>query len=469
MHFRKTTWFSLLIALCVAHDVAAGNVTVAWDPPSDPTTTGHILWYGIQSGDYAHQVDTGLQSSYTVIGLPDGTAYYFAVTAYNAAGESSSPSREVVAVVGLGAPRNLSAAVSGAFVQLQWQAPPQGGGFDYLVEVGSLPGQSDLAILPVRAGTSFSAAAVPDGVYYVRVKAIVTGIAGPASNETTVIVRNAPCTGSPGAPHSLAARVNGAQVDIAWQPGPGDPASGYLLEVGSAPGLSDIAVIGVPGTSFSALAPNGRYFVRARAMNVCGVSAPSAGVSVTVNNSHDPAVPNIATVTHNFAPQERAAVVDAQLRTSGTIRTRASAVRSPFRTTHSECSGMCSGLTGLDIPTLIQSPPRVRAAEALQARPPFNAAAYPTRPRAMILTARRRFVRGARLSFRPALKLHTQFSSVSLRLPVVDLLSAMVHQTLYVNPPGSVATQSDPSRADEGGYCRPIFRCADCRTWLLVP
>jgi len=90
----------------------------------------------------------------------------------------------------------------------------------------------------------------------------------------------------PAAPSSLAAQVSGNAVSLSW--GVGGPAatvSRYVLEVGSAPGLSDIFTgldLGLQ-TSFAASGvPPGRYYVRVRAGNYTGRSAPSNEVVVQV-------------------------------------------------------------------------------------------------------------------------------------------------------------------------------------------
>lgn len=91
----------------------------------------------------------------------------------------------------------------------------------------------------------------------------------------------------PAAPAGLVHDISGATVTLAWQAGL--PAQGvptrYLLEAGSAPGLSDIFSgldVGLQ-TSFAASGvPPGTYYVRVRAGNYSGLSAPSNEVAVVV-------------------------------------------------------------------------------------------------------------------------------------------------------------------------------------------
>lgn len=54
-----------------------------------------MVHYGTASGTYSQGIDVGNTTSYTVYNLTDGQKYYFAATAYNAAGYQSVYSNEV--------------------------------------------------------------------------------------------------------------------------------------------------------------------------------------------------------------------------------------------------------------------------------------------------------------------------------------------------------------------------------------
>jgi len=88
-----------LIVLSTARPSNAGDLVLAWDPPSDGITTGYLLSYGAAPGSYAQQLNVGYTTSFTLSGLSDGTTYYFVVRAYDAAGDVSDPSAEVAATV----------------------------------------------------------------------------------------------------------------------------------------------------------------------------------------------------------------------------------------------------------------------------------------------------------------------------------------------------------------------------------
>ena len=71
-----------------------------------------------------------------------------------------------------GAPRELSAGVSGDWVSLMWLPPASGSApSGYVIEAGSAPGLRDLASIATgTAVTSFVTAGVPPGRYYVRLR-----------------------------------------------------------------------------------------------------------------------------------------------------------------------------------------------------------------------------------------------------------------------------------------------------------
>lgn len=176
-------------------------------------------------------------------------------------------------------PRNFTATVAGNRVTFTWQAPlsvsqPLLG---YRIEAGATPGTSAVAL--AVGNTLAYAVTAPNGVYYVRVRALLTGGPAPvASNELEVRVPPLPL-----APQGLAATVVRFTVTLRWLPGTGSaPATGWVLQAGSAPGLSDLAT--VPLVSFPrtlvATVPQGTYYLRVIAVNASGASPPSNEVEV---------------------------------------------------------------------------------------------------------------------------------------------------------------------------------------------
>jgi hypothetical protein len=191
----------------------------------------------------------------------------------------------VVFAAAPGPPRSLSAIVSGNTVTLTWQ-PPAGGTapLGYLIEAAVSPGGPSVAAFLV-VEPSLILNAVPNGVYYLRVRAGNAEGIGPASNETLVSVPGGggPCTTAPNPPTSLNAAVSGSAVPLTWLPAAsGCAATAYVVQVGSAAGLSNLALFNVGSPSLFASAPPGTYFVRVVAVNAFGSSVPSTELAVTV-------------------------------------------------------------------------------------------------------------------------------------------------------------------------------------------
>jgi Domain of unknown function (DUF4082)/Fibronectin type III domain len=76
--------------------LAQSSVTLAWNTDTDPTVVGYDLNYGTSSGSLTQTQDVGNTTTATVSGLTAGTTYFFAVTAYNAAGVNSVNSNVAV-------------------------------------------------------------------------------------------------------------------------------------------------------------------------------------------------------------------------------------------------------------------------------------------------------------------------------------------------------------------------------------
>ncbi len=179
--------------------VTPAGVALSWAPASRATS------YTLAAGTTAHGREIGTltlpaaQTSFATP-APPGT-YFLRVRANNACG-SSPESGEVFFTVGSGAatptaPTNLVAAVSGSRVTLQWALQNVEEAREYVLEVGQGAGLADLgAFLIPRVIVSptgspratFSAANVPPGTYYLRVRAVNAAGAGPPSADVVVTV-----------------------------------------------------------------------------------------------------------------------------------------------------------------------------------------------------------------------------------------------------------------------------------------
>ena len=318
----------LFFVVLTVSPASANSVTLTWDALPVGTFSGYVIWYGTEPGVYTSLLDVGNVTKRTVDALADGTKYYFAVQAYNAQGDTSELSLETSVTTsapptpsgGGGSPSGgggaspvaapSSPATAGATsivahmrdgrtIDISWV--PVGGAGGYRVEVGGGPGLMAYSASTTNTFISFDSATFPSAAYYVRVRAVISGVPGAPSNEEVVpgggmIVdrpTDAPagqCTDVPGAPRQFSATANGTSVHLAWQAGTGAAPSSYLLQVGSAPGLSNLMVVPLPGgqTALSANAANGFYALRMLAMNSCGASVWGAERLLTVGMPNTP-------------------------------------------------------------------------------------------------------------------------------------------------------------------------------------
>jgi fibronectin type 3 domain-containing protein len=72
---------------------------LVWGSSSSTDTIGYRVYYGTASGSYQQSRGSGIiagnSTRYAVTGLAGGRTYYFAVTAYDSAGNESAYSAEV--------------------------------------------------------------------------------------------------------------------------------------------------------------------------------------------------------------------------------------------------------------------------------------------------------------------------------------------------------------------------------------
>ena len=190
-------------------------------------------------------------------------------------------------------PTGFAMHANGQSLQLTWNRAP--GATSYRLEAGTATGLANLFTGDVgdvdRVQTR-----VPPGTYFARVRAVnAHGVSGPSSQASVVVTGTAACATPPPAPVGYTAQTGGVLAALSWAAS--SSATGYQLEVGSAPGLADLLVTGVGNvTTFTATAPAGVYFTRLRALNACGASPASAEVRITLGCSNVAVVPGGLTV-----------------------------------------------------------------------------------------------------------------------------------------------------------------------------
>ncbi|HQZ39791.1 MAG TPA: hypothetical protein PLH72_12210 [Vicinamibacterales bacterium] len=181
-----------------------------------------------------------------------------------------------------GVTTSVETSISGSTVTLKWREPATGGApAGYRIWIGTFPGASNI----VRAqdvGNTFRASGhLPRGTYYARVAAYNGVGQGPAAPEVRFRIGAAY---RPGRPRGFTASLQDAMAVLAWQAPAGDDAdspTGYVIEAGSAPGLTDVAQVPVGvASSFESSVPAGTYYVRVRAVNDLGQGEPSEEVTL---------------------------------------------------------------------------------------------------------------------------------------------------------------------------------------------
>lgn len=257
-----------------------GGARFTWGLPfGGGPPTSYVVEAGLAPGTTFITLPTTAQSM-VIPGIPPGT-FFLRVRGVNGAG-AGAPSNELVLRVGAGGvvapdpPEFLFPQIIDGKLTLTWdlaQSGPTPTG--YQLEVGTAAGRSDIAVVPTPARL-FQFTGVPPGYYFVRVRAVAGGVVGPPSRDETMVVGNVPAP--PGDPRFLPITVAGNVVTLRWEAPYFGPVTDYILEAGSLPSASNIAVLRLGSAATSMTIPGvppGRYYLRLRAVNALGVSAQS--------------------------------------------------------------------------------------------------------------------------------------------------------------------------------------------------
>jgi hypothetical protein len=141
-----------IIAIFSTGQALARDISLAWDENPETDIEGYRVYYkagssslpldGIAAAEGASPIDVQDNVTATLTGLPDGQIYYFAVTAYNTAGQESPLSEMVVSdwVPGLYYPV-LDEVVTPAEVTFSWESAPIGDDMTYTLYYGTDPTQ----------------------------------------------------------------------------------------------------------------------------------------------------------------------------------------------------------------------------------------------------------------------------------------------------------------------------------------
>jgi 5-hydroxyisourate hydrolase-like protein (transthyretin family) len=273
--------------------VTSGSIAqFSWSAPSltnAAAPTSYLLEAGGSPGTTFITLPVpGTGTSFSVSNVPPGT-FYLRIRGVNGTvqGPASNEVRLAVGAGGLGlpdAPTNLAASVNGSLLTMTWNAP-QGGGppSGYIVEAGTASGASNIASLAVTTAR-FTYTPVPSGFFFLRVRA--RNAAGVSVPSAEVMIVAGGVASPPRAPNFSSHSVSGSTVTLNWQAPPRSTPTSYIIEAGSASGLSNLGVFHTGTTALTASfsgVPPGTYYVRIRAVNAQGASVVSNERTITVS------------------------------------------------------------------------------------------------------------------------------------------------------------------------------------------
>ncbi len=172
------------------------------------------------------------------------------------------------------------ASVTGHTVTLAWKKGAGSTPTGYVLEGGLTPGSVQGSLRTESPAMTFSFTA-PSGVFFVRVRALLSNFRSAASNEIQLIV-NAPLSPSP--PANVLGMVNGSTVALSWTNtfNGGAPTALVLNVTGAQTGSFPLGVS--DAVSFNGV-PDGTYTLTLTASNATGVSPPSNPVTLTIPGS----------------------------------------------------------------------------------------------------------------------------------------------------------------------------------------
>jgi hypothetical protein len=215
-------------------------------------------------------------------GTPSGTAAQNNALAINLTATVVASWRQEAAatLTPPGQPTELRSRVDGNAVTLSWNRSSALWA-NYTLLVGTMAGVPDLFKAALGNASTISGIVGP-GLYYWWVVPDNVAGTGPASAVGQFTV--GPTCIAPAAPQNFEVAVNGRVVTLSWTPSSPGPVEHYIVDAGSAPGLTDLVSASTGSAAAMAVtpAPPGTYYVRVRAQNACGVSGPSNEQRVVV-------------------------------------------------------------------------------------------------------------------------------------------------------------------------------------------
>jgi hypothetical protein len=265
--------------------VVGDRVTLSWAPEVGAGVTGFIIRGALAGSAVSDvlQLPAHLRT-WTSPPLPSGS-YEVELVAANDAGRSVASDRRAFSIGASAAPEpptSLAATVADDRVALSWTPAPTVPAPSGFVVEAAADGSPAFAPVARTDVPSLVATRVPAGTWLARVRSATAG--GVSEPSATVIVSTAPCALPPGPPQAPWALWTPPSVSARWSPPAVGSVEEYVIEVGSTSGAVDLGRLVVTGTRLSHTEPVSSLaaFVRVRARNACGESAPSAEIAIVV-------------------------------------------------------------------------------------------------------------------------------------------------------------------------------------------
>ena len=206
------------------------------------TTTAGTFPFTVPTAAQPTRTFVGIVSTSRILQITGTTASFPALDNFSFSANPLAP----------GQPLNLTATAVGSTVSIGWDAPTAGGApTSYLMEAALAPGGPPVGSLGTNT-TSLQVPGVPNGTYYVRVRALNgVGQSTPTADVAVTVGPTGSLTLLPLSPVTI-----GQTVTLTWQVTV--PAANYTVSVLSGPGIgAPVAIGAAPCCSISFQIPAG--------------------------------------------------------------------------------------------------------------------------------------------------------------------------------------------------------------------
>lgn len=278
-----------------------GQVTLSWTAVAGAAS--YNVYRSTSAGAIGAKVGSSSTTTYNDATAANGTTYYYAVAAYNAAGEGpasalSSGSTPAVPVTVPAAPTAVNAVAGNALVRVSWMASPTAS--SYKIYRSTSQG-SQGSLIGSSATTSYSDATIVNGTtYYYVVIGVNAAGESPASTQSGPATPQVPLTVPP-APTGVNVTAGNAQVTVSWTAAA--RATSYNVYRSTTPGSQGTKIGSSATVSFTdTTVANGTTYY----YTVTGVDAAGEGPASVQSAAATPAAP----VVIPAAPTGVAAVRD---------------------------------------------------------------------------------------------------------------------------------------------------------------